>query len=307
MNSKKDLVSMKDMSEKQILEVLDTAKTMKILLDTNNKKSPHLHDKTVLLYFRNMQSKNKLGYDLAAKYLSASVADLSGAKEDSTPPNLVEVGKMMEQMGADFVVIRHGFSGSARYLAENISASVINAGDGNNENPVRSMLDLLTIKEKKGGFKGLKVAFIGDIENSRLTKSNIIALKTLGAQINVSGPPTLTNRSLKNMGINVYNTAIEAVYNCDVIFTVKLDDTKIYDKKLPSLNEYKTLFKIDDDLIANSHSDVIVLHPGAVKKGIEISSSVMKRENTLIDVQTTSPIAMNMAIYYLLSVGRGRR
>lgn len=306
MYKKKDLVSMKDISEKEILEILDTAKTMKILLDTNNKKSPHLQGKTILLYFKNLQSKNKLGHDLAAKYLSASVADLSGSRTDYVSQDLAEIGNMMEQMNADFVVIRHNLSGSAKYLAENISASVINAGDGNNENPIRSLLDLLTIQEMKGGFNGLKVAFIGDIENSRLTKSNIIALQTLGAQINVSGPPTLTSRSLRTMGINVYSTPLEAVQNCDVVFSVKLDEMVIANKKIPSLNEYKTLFKINDELVANCHKDVIVLHPGAVRKGIEISSSVMKMDNTLVDVQISNPIAMNMAIYYLLSLRRNR-
>ncbi|MFV0504014.1 MAG: hypothetical protein ACK5LT_08610 [Lachnospirales bacterium] len=300
----KDFVSMKDLTKEQIMDLLSTAETMKLMLNKNSKNAPYLQGKTVILFFENQQSKNKLAFDLAAKHLSAAVADLSGARNIYANQNIIEVGKMMEEMGADFIVVRHHLSGSSKYLAENVSARVINAGDGQNENPVRSMLDLMTIQHYKGGFNGLKVAFIGDVENNRLAKSNIYALMKLGAKISVCGPPTLISENIFD-DIIVYNRPIDAVKDADVIFCVKLEENSLDSKKIPSLNEYKTLFKIDEKLISNAHKDCLVLHPGSVRKGIEITSSIISSDKCVIDVQNLNPIALNMALYYMLSLKGG--
>ncbi len=303
----KDFVSMNDLSAEQILEFLDTAETMKTLLNSNTKKSPHLLGKTAILFFTNRQSRIKLSYELAAQKLSASVADLSGSSGINQNESIVQIGRTMEQMGADFIVVRHPLTGSAKYLAENVSARVINVGDGNNESPTRALLDLMTIKTYKGGFNNLKVTIIGDIDNNRLTTSNMIALIKLGANVTVYGPPTLCNKSIETLGVKVCSTPFEAADKADVIICSKLSKEENYSKVIPSLNEYKNLFKIDEKMISNAAPDVIVLHPGPINRGIEISSGVIDSKYCVMDDQISNSVASNMAQFYLLSLIGGRR
>ncbi len=302
----KDFVSMKDFSAEQILKFLDTAETMKTLLYKNTKNAPHLQGKTAIMFFTNSQSRIKLSYELAAQRLSASVADLSGSKGAYQNESIVQVGRTMEQMGADFIVVRHPLTGSAKYLAENVSARVINVGDGNNESPPRSLLDLMTIKTYKGGFNNLKVAFIGDIDNNRLTTSSMIALNKLGANVTAYGPPTLCSKSIETLGVKVCSTSFEAVDKADVIICSKLAKEENYIKVIPSMNEYKNLFKIDERMISYASPDVIVLHPGPINRGIEISSGVIDSKYCVVDDQISNSVASNMAQFYLLSMIGGK-
>lgn len=303
----KDFVSMKDFTAKELLEILDTAETMKLMLNKNTKKAPYLQGKAIVMYFTNRQSRTKLSYELAAQYLSASVADLSGSSNRYENESIVSMGKIMENMGADFIVLRHHLAGSAKYLAENVSARVINVGDGDNESPANSVLDLLTIKSLKGGFQGLNVVFIGDIANNRLTKSNILALLKLGANVRVYGPSTLINPALSELGVKICSSNLEACLDVDVIINSKLHDTLDYSKIMPSLNEYKDFFKINMEMLSYAKRDCIVMHSSRVKRGIEVSSTVLNSKFTVVDDQISNAVASNMALFYLLSIAGGNR
>lgn len=302
----KDFVSMKDISATEINGILDTAETMKMVLNGNTKKAPYLQGKAVVMYFSENQSRTKLSFELAAQYLSASVADISGASSRYGEESVIAMGKILENMGADFIVLRHHKAGAAKYLAENISARIINVGDGNNESPTNALLDLLTIKNIKGGFGGLRVTFIGDINNNRHTKSSIIALLKLGADVRVYGPATLINPVVENLGVKICNNPIEACVDTDVIINSKLNDTIDYKRLIPSLNEYKNIFKIDTEMIAHAKSDCVVMSSSRTKKGIEISSKVLDSKFSIVNDQISNAIASNMALFYLLSLKGGK-
>jgi len=308
MPHRKDYIGLKDMSAEEILYIIETADTMKVVLNQKNKKTPHLQGKSVVILFYENRSRTKVSYELAGQYLSANVVNMNISEKNETPgfSGLLEMGKIIDQMGADFIVIRHPVSGSAKFLASNVSASVINAGDGINENPSQALLELMTIKERMGGFKkGLKVAFIGDIANSRYAKSNIWGLLKLGAHVSVAGPPTLIPEELDSFGVEVYSDPYKAVKNADVIMGARLLAEEKYSNELPSYNEYKNMFKIDKQMLSHAKDDVIVMHPGPINRGIEIDSDVIESPQCLVDDQISNGVALRMAMLYILSLRGG--
>lgn len=302
---RKDFISLMDSTAEEILYILDTAETMKHLIGKKNKKSPYLEGKSVISLFFQNSVRAKLSYELAAQYLSANIVDINVPEPINEYGNIKEIGKTIDQMGADFIICRHHMSGSAKFLAENVSASVINAGDGINENPTQALIDLMTIKNVKGNFKGLKVAIIGDVASSRVIRSNIWALLNLGAKVSVAAPPTMIPPKLDQFGVKIYYNPKEAVKGADVIMTLKLQDEKSYGSRLASFNEYKSFFKLDEELLALSSSDSIVMHPGLPHRGIEISTSILESERFIVDDQITNGVAVRMALLYLLSLGMG--
>ena len=201
--SRKDFISLMDMSEEEILYILETAETMKFVLSQKNKKAPYLQGKSVIILFYEKSTRAKLSYELAAQYLSADIVDITIPKVTDQYETINDMGRTIDQMGGDFIICRHPMSGSAKFLAENVQASVINAGDGINEDPSQSLLDLMTIKNEKGTFKGLKVAIIGDVAHSRVTRSNIWGLIKLGAEVCVVGPPTMIPPKIEKFNVKV--------------------------------------------------------------------------------------------------------
>ena len=302
---RKDFISLMDSTAEEILYILDTAETMKHLIGKKNKKSPYLEGKSVISLFFQNSVRAKLSYELAAQYLSANIVDINVPEPINEYGNIKEIGKTIDQMGADFIICRHPMSGSAKFLAENVSASVINAGDGINENPTQALIDLMTIKNVKGNFKGLKVAIIGDVASSRVIRSNIWALLNLGAKVSVAAPPTMLPPKLDQFGVKIYYNPKEAVKGADVIMTLKLQDEKSYGSRLASFNEYKSFFKLDEELLSLSSSDSIVMHPVLPHRGIEISTSILESERFIVDDQITNGVAVRMALLYLLSLGMG--
>ncbi len=303
----KDFVSMKDLSAQEILDILDTAETMKMVLNNNNKKAPYLQGKAVVMFFSDRQSRTKLSFELAAQYLSASVADLSGSSDRYGDESIVSMGRIIENMGADFIVLRHHLAGTAKYLAENVSARVINVGDGNNESPTNALLDLLSIKNIKGGFNGLSVTFVGDITNNRQTKSSILALVKLGANVRVYGPSTLINPAFSKLGVKICTSPIDACVGADVIINSKLNDTLDYRRFMPSLNEYKNVFKVSTEMVNYANNDCIVMSSTRVKRGIEVSSKVLDSNFNIVNDQISNAVASNMALFYLLSLNGGEK
>lgn len=299
---RKDFVSLKDISADEILYILDTAETMKYLLDKKNKKAPHLSGKSLILLFYETSVRARLSYEMAGQFLSASIVDMNVTTELENGGNLIEMGNIIDQMGGDFIVIRHPMSGSAKLLAENCKASVINAGDGLNENPTQSLLDLLTIRSHKKDFKGLKVTIVGDVAHSRVTRSNIWGLLKLGANVSIVGPQTLIPPGIEECGVKVYKNAIDAVAGADVIMALRMRVERQYGNLLPSYNEYKHLFKINESMLSHASSDVIVMHPGPIKRGIEISTQVIESDYCIVDDQITNGVAVRMALLYILSL-----
>lgn len=302
---RKDFISLMDSTEEEILYILETAETMKHVIGQKNKKTPYLEGKSVISLFFEKSVRAKLSYELAAQYLSANIVDIVVSETNNRYENIREIGRTIDQMGADFIISRHPMSGSAKFLAENVSASVINAGDGINENPSQALLDLMTIKNAKGDFKGLKVAIIGDVESSRVIRSNIWGLLKLGAKISVAGPPTMLPPQLDKFGVNIHYNPKDAVKGADVIMTLRLQDEKSYGSRLASFNEYKNFFKLDEELLSYADSQAIIMHPGMPHRGIEITTSILESERFIVDDQITNGVAVRMALLYLLSLGMG--
>lgn len=298
---KKDFLGLRDITSEEINYILSTAETMKYILNQKNKKSPHLQGKTVVTLFYEASSRSLLSFELAAQYLSANVVDINVSKSLTRGESLKDTGNLIEQMGADFIIIRHPMSGAAKLLAETVNASVINSGDGSNENPSQALLDLMTIREKKRHFENLKVAIVGDIAHNRVAKSNIWGLLKLGADVWVAGPPTLIPSELESLGVKVCYSVSEAVEEADVIMSVRLQIEKQDRNLLPSLDEYKKLFMIDKKRFGYAKNDAIVMHAGPVNRGIEISSEVLDSDQCLINDQIFNGVAIRMALMYLLS------
>lgn len=305
---RKDFFGLKDFSADEIRYILSTAETMKYVLNQKNKKSPHLQGKSVIILFYEPSARAKLSYELAAQHLSANVVDMTGSSGSMTNEKLQDMGQLIDQMGADFIILRHPMAGAARLLAENVNACVINAGDGFNENPGQSLLDLMTIREQKGGFEDLKVAIVGDLIHSRVAKSNIWGLTKLGAKVRVSGPPTLLPAEMEKFGVEVFYDAREAVQDADVILTTRIRMETRDKNVVPSLDEYKHFFRIDEKLLRHAKKDAIVMHPGPIQRGIEISSNVIDSKQCIINDQIANSVAVRMAIFYILSqIGGGLR
>lgn len=298
---KKDFLSLKDVSSDQINYILSTAETMKYILNQKKKKSPHLQGKTVATLFYETSSNSLISFKLAAQYLSADVVDIDVSNNLTKGESLRDIGTLVEQMGADFIIIRHPVSGASKILAESVNASVINSGDGNNENPSQALLDLMTIKERKSNFNELKVAIIGDILHNRVVKSDIWGLLKLGANVSIAGPPTLIPSNLENLGVKICYSVSEAIEDADVVMAVKLHIGKHDKNLLPSINEYRNLFIIDNKRMSYAKNNAVVMYSGSINRGIEISSEIIDSDKCLVNNQINNGVAVRMALMYLLS------
>ena len=300
---RKDFLELKDLSAEEIIYILKTAETMKFVLSQKGRNSPMLRGKSVISLFYETSDRARLAYELAAQHLSAAFADINLSSSNGRE-TLKDMGIMLDQMGADFIIIRHSQAGAANILAKNVKASVINAGDGYNENPGQTLLDLMTIKEYKKDFKGLKVAIIGDLLHSRVNKGNIWALTKLGSEVVISGPPALVPEEIENFGVKVFYNACDAVKDADVILSGRINVDDLEENALPSMEEYKNFFMIDKELLSYAKDDAIVMHPGPIKRGIEISSEVMDSPQCIVSDQLSNSISVRMAMLYILAQGR---
>ena len=299
-------MGLRDLTAEELEYVLKTAETMKFVIGQKNKKVPHLQGKSVIILFYDSSARAKLSYELAAQHLSANVVDMMATPASENRERLQDMGQLIDQMGADFIILRHPMSGAARLLADSVEASVINAGDGYNENPGQSLLDLLTIKERKGGFDGLKVAIIGDIAHSRVAKSNIWGLLKLGAQVCVTGPSTLIPAGLESFGVKICYEPAEAVDGADVILSTRITAQLKNENLIPSLDEYRSMFLIDEDMLKYAKKDAIVMHPGQIQRGVEIATSIVNSRQCIVNDQIANSVAVRMAMLYILSqIGGG--
>ncbi|UWV48215.1 aspartate carbamoyltransferase catalytic subunit [Acetivibrio thermocellus] len=298
----KDLLGLKDLTAEEIQYILNTAKTMKVILLSKNKKAPHLQGKSIITLFYENSTRTRLSFELASKYLSANAANISvAASSVAKGETLIDTGKTIDMMGADVIVIRHSMSGVPHLLARNVKASVINAGDGMNEHPTQALLDMFTIIEKKGSLKGLKVAIIGDIYHSRVARSNIWGMTKLGAEVSVAGPSTLMPPELDKTGVKVFTTVQEALIDADVVMGLRIQKERQKSGLFPSLREYSRFFGLDEKRLKLAKEDALILHPGPVNRGVELPSSVIDSERSFINEQVTNGVAVRMALLYLLT------
>jgi aspartate carbamoyltransferase catalytic subunit len=299
---RKDLLGLKDLSAEEIEYILDTAMTMKMILTSNNKRTPHLQGKSIVTLFYENSTRTRLSFELASKYMGASSANISSNLSSvQKGESLIDTGKTIDKMGTDVIIIRHPMSGSAKLLANNVKASVINAGDGMNEHPTQALLDMYTIREAKGSLKGLKVAIIGDIYHSRVARSNIWGMIKLGAEVSVAGPATLLPPFMEKIGAKVYSTVQEALIDADVVMGLRIQKERQKKGLFPTIREYSRFFGLDEKRLMLAKEDAIILHPGPVNRGVELTTSVIDGEQSLINEQVTNGVAIRMALLYLLT------
>lgn len=298
----KDLLGLKDLTTEEIEYILNTAKTMKLIVTSKNKKAPHLQGKSIITLFYENSTRTRLSFELAAKYMSASAANVSASSSSvSKGETLIDTGKTIDMMGTDVVIIRHPMSGAPHLLAKSINASVINAGDGMNEHPTQALLDMFTIIEKKGSLKGLKVAIIGDIYHSRVARSNIWGMTKLGAEVCVAGPSTLLPPEIEKTGVKAFNTVQEALIDADVVIGLRIQLERQKSGLFPSIREYSRFFGLDEKRLKLAKEDALIMHPGPVNRGVELSSGVVDGDRSLINEQVQNGVAVRMALLYLLT------
>ncbi len=298
----KDLLGLRNISRDEIDEILNTAELMKYILVQDHKRTPHLQGKSVVTLFYENSTRTRLSFELASKYMSASTANVSATSSSvAKGENLIDTGRTIERMGADVIIVRHPISGAPHLLAKHVNASVINAGDGMNEHPTQALLDMFTIKQKKGNICGLKVAIVGDILHSRVARSNIWGLNAMGAEVRVAGPATLMPPGLEHMGVKVFYNVDDAIKGADVVMGLRLQKERQQKGLLPSLREYIKLFGINEERILMAQKDALVMHPGPINRGVEISSDVADGEHSTINEQVTNGVAVRMALLYLIT------
>ncbi|MFY9176939.1 MAG: aspartate carbamoyltransferase catalytic subunit [Caldicoprobacterales bacterium] len=299
---RKDVLGLRTMNQQEIVEILNTAETMKYILQQNNKRTPHLQGKSIVNLFYENSTRTRLSFELASKYMSASSANISASSSSvSKGESLIDTCKTIERMGADVIVIRHPMSGAAHIVAKHVNVSIINAGDGMNEHPTQGLLDMFTIRENKGTIKGLKVAIIGDIYHSRVARSNIWGLSKMGAEVAVAGPSTLLPIELDKTGAKVCNSVEEAVDQADVVMVLRLQKERQQKGLLPSLREYSQIYGLNKERLKLAKENVLLMHPGPINRGIEITSDIADGIHSHIQEQVTNGVAIRMALLYLIT------
>jgi aspartate carbamoyltransferase catalytic subunit len=301
----KDLVGLEPLSPEQILAILDTAEPFKEISERRIKKVPVLRGKTIVNLFFEPSTRTRVSFEFAEKRLSADTVNISAAGSSVTKgETLVDTARNLEAMRIDMVVMRHGSSGAARFLAERIPSNVVNAGDGSHEHPTQGLLDMLTIRDHMGRIDGLKVCITGDILHSRVARSNIFGLLKLGAEVAVCGPPTLAPRSFEELGVQVFTRIEDAIQWADVLNVLRLQLERMQAGYVPSLREYNRIWGVTNARLDAAPHDLLILHPGPMNRGVEIDSDVADGDHSVILNQVTNGVAVRMAVLYLLAGGR---
>lgn len=303
----KHLLELQILTKEDIELILETAKPFKTVFTRSIKKLPTLRGKSVVLLFYEPSTRTRTSFELAAKRLSADTVNIAvQISSVQKGESLIDTAKTLESMKADFIVIRHSYSGAPHILAQNVSSSIINAGDGFHEHPTQGLLDIFTIKEKKGKINGLKIVIVGDILHSRVARSNLWGLTKLGAKVILCGPPTLIPQDIDKIfpQIDIEYNLDKAIKNADVINILRVQFERQLEHLFPSVREYSLLYGMNKERLKNAKDDVLILHPGPMNRGIEITTDVVDSVNSVINEQVTNGIAVRMAVLYLLSLNQ---
>jgi len=300
--SRKDLLGLEELSKEEIELILTTAESFKEISTREIKKVPALRGKTVVNLFYEPSTRTRVSFEVAAKRLSADVINIatetSSVKKGET---LIDTGRNIEALKVDIIVMRHNYSGAAAMLARNVRASVVNAGDGWHEHPTQALLDIFTLKEKLGPLEGLKVSIVGDIAHSRVARSNIWGLTKLGAQVTVCAPAMLIPLGIEQAGVRVTSNIDEALKNADALNILRMQFERDEENAFPRQLEYFKNFGITRERLEKAKKDVIIMHPGPINRGIEMSSEVADGANSVILEQVTNGIAVRMAVLFLVA------
>ncbi len=298
----KHLLGLKDVSRTEIQEILDEAFRMKREVLEGSKKANCLSGKSVITLFYENSTRTRLSFELASKYLGATAANIAASSSSvAKGETLIDTAKTIDHMAADVIIMRHSSSGAPHLVANYTKASVVNAGDGMNEHPTQALLDFMTMKEAKGDLKGLRVAIVGDVKHSRVARSNVYGLKKLGADVVLGGPTTLMPAETEQLGVKAYTDIDRAVAGADVVMGLRIQLERQKKGLFPSVREYHKYFGIGEERLKLAAPDAIVMHPGPVNRGVELSAAVIDGGQSRIGDQVTNGVCVRMAVLNLIA------
>ncbi len=291
-------------SPEDIIYILKTAQSFKEISNRPIKKVPTLRGKTIINLFFEPSTRTRLSFEIAAKRMSADTFNISASTSSATKgETLIDTAKNLQAMNPDIIIMRHSSSGAPVLLTKHINASIINAGDGTHEHPSQGLLDMLTVLEHKGAIKGLTIAILGDISHSRVARSDIQGFTKLGAKVRVAGPATFIPPGIELLGAEICKTMEKAVEGADVVIALRIQKERQNDPLIPSLREYATFFGVNKRLLTLAKEDVLIMHPGPINRGVEMSPEVADGPNSVILEQVTNGVAVRMALLYLVMGG----
>jgi len=302
--NRKDILGIQELSVEEIDLILETADSFIEVSTREIKKVPTLRGKTIINLFYEASTRTRTSFEIAGKRLSADTINISASTSSVIKgETLIDTAKNLEAMNPDIIVIRHSAAGAPHMLAGILRQSIINAGDGAHEHPTQALLDMMTIRAKRGRIAGLKVAIVGDIAHSRVARSNIHGLTKMGAQVCVSGPATMIPRGIEKMGVVVHMRIEEAIRDADIIMMLRIQTEREKQNIFPSLREYAQYFSLNRKNIGLARKDVLIMHPGPINRGVEISPDLADGPHSIILDQVTNGVAVRMALLYLLTGG----
>ncbi|MDL2286282.1 aspartate carbamoyltransferase catalytic subunit [Desulfococcaceae bacterium OttesenSCG-928-F15] len=305
--TKKDILDIASLSAEEISHILDTAQEMKGISLRSIKKVPTLRGKTLILFFHEPSTRTKNSFDIAGKRLSGDVISIAASGSSmSKGETLLDTVKTIEAMHPDVVVLRHGLSGAAHFIARHLKAGVINAGDGKHAHPTQALLDMMTIRDKKGSLSGLKAAIIGDISHSRVARSNMEGLVKMGASVHIAGPPTMIPKGIEQYGVHVAPSMEKALADADVVMMLRIQKERMGKILFSTEREYSRTFGLNEKRLALAKPDALVLHPGPMNRGVEISDAVADGLQSMVLEQVENGVALRMALFYILAGGTER-
>ena len=301
----KDLLGLEHLTSDQIRLILDTAEPFKEISERAIKKVPTLRGSTIVNLFLEASTRTRISFEFAEKRLSADTVNVAASMSSvSKGETLVDTARNLEAMRIDMVVIRHGASGAAQFLAERIESNVINAGDGTHEHPTQGLLDMLTLRDHFKTLEGLKICIVGDVLHSRVARSNIWGLLKMGAEVGVCGPRSLLPNAIDDFGVTVFDRIEDAIQWADALNILRLQLERMQKGYIPSLREYNRVFGVSRERLSRAPKDVLILHPGPMNRGVEIDSDVADGPHSVILNQVTNGVAVRMAVLYLLAGGK---
>jgi aspartate carbamoyltransferase catalytic subunit len=305
--TRKDLLTIRELDAGDITLLVDTAASLQEIAGRDIKKVPALRGKTIVNLFYEASTRTRTSFEIAGKWLSADVVNFSMSGSSAAKgESLLDTAKNIEAMSPDVVVVRHGSAGAAELLARELACSIVNAGDGAHEHPTQALLDLLTIRERKGHFDGLHVAIVGDIAHSRVARSNLHGMRKLGMTVTVAGPPTLIPPFVQELGAKVSYRLEDAIRDVDVIMMLRLQQERMTHGLIPSLREYSRYWGLSlEKLAAHARPDVLIMHPGPVNRGVELAPEVADGPYSVILDQVAKGVAVRMGVLVLLAGRRG--
>ena len=302
--TRKDILGIRELSIEEITLILDTAESFLEVSTREIKKVPALRGKTVVNLFYEASTRTRTSFEIAGKRLSADTINISASNSSTVKgETLIDTARNLEAMNPDLIVIRHSAAGAPHLLAGLLRQSIINAGDGAHEHPTQALLDAMTIRARKGGIAGLRVAIIGDITHSRVARSNIFALTKLGAEVVVAGPATMLPVGIERLGVKAFTAIDEAIRDADIVMMLRIQMEREKQNVFPSLREYAAHFSLNRRNIGLARKDVLVMHPGPLNRGVEISPEIADGPHSIILDQVTNGVAVRMALLYLLTGG----